>query len=293
MINGNTPPPNHLVEVYDAHKHDSASFRTYKVQTEILFESGARHAADSQFLSCFVWVFSNPSILLSCILHNNKHTTKIRWFMLFIYSLLTITNAGVWTTFAPIADQAGTFFNTSENGINMLSMIYMIVYLPGVTILIVCLLGLFFARLFCDVLSPPSQVANCALLSHCSCFPLSSISFHPFFFSSNCCCCYCCRCCSCYCCRCYYYCYCYFFLFFLFLLQTVFGNFLFDDWGIRAGLIVSALLQTVGCWLRYASVYIPAEYTYGSYAVVLIGQGFAGTTNVCTQCKPRILRVKQ
>jgi FLVCR family MFS transporter 7 len=57
--------------------------------------------------------------------------TRWRWLMIFLYALQTIMNAVLWITFAPVTSAAATYFSTSTTVINMLSLMFMIVYLPG------------------------------------------------------------------------------------------------------------------------------------------------------------------
>jgi FLVCR family MFS transporter 7 len=54
-----------------------------------------------------------------------------RWVMLFLYGLLSITNAVIWITFAPIASLSATYYSTSVSNINILALTFMMAYLPG------------------------------------------------------------------------------------------------------------------------------------------------------------------
>lgn len=110
-----------LVEVYDAHKKDAPTFKTYKV--------GLHACMHASVADPFLVPFPNSTPSLTPSPYRQR---QIRWFMLFIYAILTISNAAIWTSYAPIAQQSATYFGTSTTGINMLSMIYMIVYVPGV-----------------------------------------------------------------------------------------------------------------------------------------------------------------
>jgi len=55
----------------------------------------------------------------------------VRWLILLIFSLLTITNALLWIAFAPIQSLAMDYFSVSSAWINMLSVSFMALYLPG------------------------------------------------------------------------------------------------------------------------------------------------------------------
>ena len=54
-----------------------------------------------------------------------------RWHMLAIFSLQTMLNAVIWISFAPIADLAQDFFDVGATAVNMCSLSFMILYLPG------------------------------------------------------------------------------------------------------------------------------------------------------------------
>jgi len=51
--------------------------------------------------------------------------------MVLLYALLTISSNMTWITFASIQDLSCKYFDASTTGINMLSLIYMILGLPG------------------------------------------------------------------------------------------------------------------------------------------------------------------
>ena len=55
----------------------------------------------------------------------------LRWLVLFTFALLTITNALLWICFAPIQDLAAAYYSVSNTWINMLSVAFMALYLPG------------------------------------------------------------------------------------------------------------------------------------------------------------------
>ncbi|XP_062249576.1 solute carrier family 49 member A3 [Platichthys flesus] len=55
---------------------------------------------------------------------------KRRWFVLLILCLLNCSNATIWLTFAPVADQSAHYLGVTLVGINWLSLIYMVVAIP-------------------------------------------------------------------------------------------------------------------------------------------------------------------
>lgn len=55
---------------------------------------------------------------------------KRRWFVLLVLCLLNCSNATIWLTFAPVADQSAQFLKVSLEKINWLSLIYMVVAIP-------------------------------------------------------------------------------------------------------------------------------------------------------------------
>lgn len=54
-----------------------------------------------------------------------------RWVILAVFCLCTLTNAALWICFAPIQQQSKEFFDASNSAVNMLSMIFMMLYFPG------------------------------------------------------------------------------------------------------------------------------------------------------------------
>ncbi len=58
-------------------------------------------------------------------------SSRLRWLVLFLYGLQSICNAVLWITFAPVTAAAGWYFDTTDTGVNILSLTFMIVYLPG------------------------------------------------------------------------------------------------------------------------------------------------------------------
>ncbi len=55
----------------------------------------------------------------------------VRWLMLFLYALNQIVNSILWITFAPIQPNASAYYGVNSTAINMLSIIFMILYFPA------------------------------------------------------------------------------------------------------------------------------------------------------------------
>ncbi|XP_072251251.1 solute carrier family 49 member A3 [Leuresthes tenuis] len=55
---------------------------------------------------------------------------KRRWFMLLVLCLLNCSNATIWLTFAPVADQSAQYLKVSLGDINWLSLVYIVVAIP-------------------------------------------------------------------------------------------------------------------------------------------------------------------
>ncbi|TNN67117.1 Major facilitator superfamily domain-containing protein 7 [Liparis tanakae] len=55
---------------------------------------------------------------------------KRRWFVLLVLCLLNCSNATLWLTFAPVADQSAKFLAVALDEINWLSVVYMVVAIP-------------------------------------------------------------------------------------------------------------------------------------------------------------------
>lgn len=53
-----------------------------------------------------------------------------RWIVLVLFGLVTLINQIIWITFAAIAEPATQWYGTTTNGIFMLSMVFMIAYVP-------------------------------------------------------------------------------------------------------------------------------------------------------------------
>lgn len=55
---------------------------------------------------------------------------KRRWFALLVLCLLNCSNAMVWLTFAPVADQSSQYLNVSLQNVNWFSLVFMVVSIP-------------------------------------------------------------------------------------------------------------------------------------------------------------------
>ncbi|XP_027865370.1 solute carrier family 49 member A3 [Xiphophorus couchianus] len=55
---------------------------------------------------------------------------KRRWFVLLVLCLLNCSNATIWLTFAPVANQSGQYLKVSLEDINWLSLVFMVVAIP-------------------------------------------------------------------------------------------------------------------------------------------------------------------
>nr|XP_057920307.1 solute carrier family 49 member A3 [Doryrhamphus excisus] len=69
-----------------------------------------------------------PNTALRKLLHFKVY--KRRWFVLLLLCLLNCSNATLWLTFAPVADQSAQYLNATLNQINWLSVVYMVVAIP-------------------------------------------------------------------------------------------------------------------------------------------------------------------
>ena len=54
-----------------------------------------------------------------------------RWNMLAMFSFINFCNALMWVTFAPISDITEDYFGCSTTAVNMLAIIFQILYVPG------------------------------------------------------------------------------------------------------------------------------------------------------------------
>eukprot|EP00126_Sphaerothecum_destruens_P007257 Sdes_comp19766_c1_seq1m11816 len=61
-------------------------------------------------------------------------TTPARWLMLLLFSFLSFSNACIWISFSTIADITKERFAINDAQLNLLSVIYMIVYIPFVIV---------------------------------------------------------------------------------------------------------------------------------------------------------------
>jgi len=59
------------------------------------------------------------------------NTSASRWHMLSIFCGISFINSFCWISFAPIPDYTTTFYNVGFQEVNLLSMSFMICYLPG------------------------------------------------------------------------------------------------------------------------------------------------------------------
>lgn len=62
--------------------------------------------------------------------NNQFRTYKIRWFMLFIICIGNISNTVNWIMYSPIANYTASFYSISDNAVNTLSVIFMIIAIP-------------------------------------------------------------------------------------------------------------------------------------------------------------------
>ena len=58
-------------------------------------------------------------------------TDPARWHMLLIFCTLTFTNAFLWIAFSPVAALTQSYYGVSLTLVNLLSVIFMLMYLPG------------------------------------------------------------------------------------------------------------------------------------------------------------------
>ncbi|XP_059202858.1 solute carrier family 49 member A3 [Centropristis striata] len=73
-------------------------------------------------------VFGSPNAELKKLLFFKVY--KRRWFVLLVLCLLNCSNATLWLTFAPVADQSAQFLKVTLEEINWLSVIFMVVAIP-------------------------------------------------------------------------------------------------------------------------------------------------------------------
>jgi FLVCR family feline leukemia virus subgroup C receptor-related protein len=70
---------------------------------------------------------------------NNESNNKIalyqsRWLMLLLFSFVSLTNSCTWICCASIADMASEYYDVTPMAINMLSMVFMLVFAAGVVL---------------------------------------------------------------------------------------------------------------------------------------------------------------
>ncbi|TDH07329.1 hypothetical protein EPR50_G00104960 [Perca flavescens] len=89
-------------------------------------EDGAESSSEVQTVSSDVPKTPNQELkkLLSFKVY------KRRWFVLLVLCLLNCSNATIWLTFAPVADESAKFLNVTLEEINWLSLVYMVVAIP-------------------------------------------------------------------------------------------------------------------------------------------------------------------
>ena len=54
-----------------------------------------------------------------------------RFHILMLFSLLSFLNAFMWITFSPIEELTRNYYGMSDTAVNMLSVVFMILFLPG------------------------------------------------------------------------------------------------------------------------------------------------------------------
>ena len=58
-------------------------------------------------------------------------SNSVRWIMLAIYGGISFCNGMLWITFSPITTFTEAFFDIDANLVNLLSVVYMVLYIPG------------------------------------------------------------------------------------------------------------------------------------------------------------------
>lgn len=56
---------------------------------------------------------------------------SLRWIMLAIFSSINFCNGMLWITFSPITTFTEEFYHINPNQVNLLSVLYMVLYIPG------------------------------------------------------------------------------------------------------------------------------------------------------------------
>ncbi|XP_058505070.1 solute carrier family 49 member A3 [Solea solea] len=90
------------------------------------FTTSSSSSSDIQTISAAVSPKPNPELkkLLTFKVY------KRRWFVLLVLCLLNCSNATIWLTFAPVADQSAHYLKVTLEEINWLSLVYMVVAIP-------------------------------------------------------------------------------------------------------------------------------------------------------------------
>ncbi|GAB1607657.1 solute carrier family 49 member A3-like [Argonauta hians] len=68
---------------------------------------------------------SNPSGTM-----DDYKVYKRRWYILAVIAIINLSNAVIWITFSPVADQTTQYFNISLSKVNWLSLVYLIATVP-------------------------------------------------------------------------------------------------------------------------------------------------------------------
>ncbi|XP_060935825.1 solute carrier family 49 member A3 [Limanda limanda] len=90
--------------------------------------NGGEASSSSSSSSSSCEVPREPNVELKKLLFFKVY--KRRWLVLLILCLLNCSNAMLWLTFAPVADQSAHYLNVTLEGINWLSLVYMVVAIP-------------------------------------------------------------------------------------------------------------------------------------------------------------------
>lgn len=91
-------------------------------------ETGDEVSPEVQTVSPPVYVSKGPNPELKKLLFFKVY--KRRWFVLLVLCLLNCSNATLWLTFAPVADQSAKYLKVTLEQINWLSLVYMVVAIP-------------------------------------------------------------------------------------------------------------------------------------------------------------------
>ncbi|XP_008289945.1 solute carrier family 49 member A3 isoform X2 [Stegastes partitus] len=89
-------------------------------------ESPAEASGDSQTVSPAVSAGPSPELRKLLVFKVYKR----RWLVLLVLCLLNCSNATLWLTFAPVADQSAQFLKVTLQEINWLSLVFMVVAIP-------------------------------------------------------------------------------------------------------------------------------------------------------------------